>query len=43
MDNLNLKDVLKSIAITTVAVLIAFKVKEMLDKAKTVPPQKAES
>jgi len=36
----NLKEILKGIAITTISVLIAFKIKEKLDSAKIVPPKK---
>ncbi len=39
----NLKGILVSVALTTVSVLIAFKIKEALDSAKVVPPKKAES
>lgn len=37
------KGILLGMAITTVSVLIAFKIKEMMDSAKVVPPKKSES
>ena len=41
-DKMDFKNALRTVALTAVAVLIAFKVKELFDMARTVPPQKVQ-
>jgi hypothetical protein len=38
-----LKEVLVQVAIVTASVLLALKIKEMMNWSKTLPPQKAEN
>jgi len=38
-----LKEVLTSVAITTLSVLIALRINAMFNSVKTIPPQKVES
>jgi len=38
-----LKEVLTSVAITTLSVLIALRINSMFNSVKTIPPQKVES
>lgn len=42
MDN-NIKETLKTVGIITLSVLIAFKIKELWDRARLAPPTKVDA